>query len=62
MWGGVPLRMHRMNPECLDSDPSGLSIAVTILLRNFFSAVLYQSLTEAKFLTVLTRAARVRYS
>jgi hypothetical protein len=27
---GVPLGMHR-NPECLDSDPSGLSI--TILLR-----------------------------
>jgi hypothetical protein len=25
--------MHRMNPECLDSDPSGLSIAVTILVR-----------------------------
>ena len=33
VWGGVPLRMHRMNPECLDSDPSGLSITVTILLR-----------------------------
>jgi hypothetical protein len=30
---GVPLGMHRMNPECLDSDPSGLSIAVTVLLR-----------------------------
>ena len=27
------MRMHRMNPECLDSDPSGLSTAVTILLR-----------------------------
>jgi hypothetical protein len=25
--------MHRMNSECLDSDRSGPSIAVTILLR-----------------------------
>jgi len=30
---GVPLGMHRMNPECLDSDRFGPSIAVTILLR-----------------------------
>jgi hypothetical protein len=30
---GVPLGMHRMNPECLDSDPSGRSITLTILLR-----------------------------
>jgi hypothetical protein len=30
---GVSLTMHRINPECLDSDPSGLSIAVTILVR-----------------------------
>jgi hypothetical protein len=29
---GVPLSMHRINPECLDSDRSGQSI-VTILLR-----------------------------
>ena len=33
VWEGVPLLMHRMNPECLASDPSGLSVAVTILLR-----------------------------
>jgi hypothetical protein len=33
VWEGVPLRMHRMNPECLASDPSGLSVVVTILLR-----------------------------
>jgi hypothetical protein len=32
-WRGVPLGMHRMNPECLDSDRSGPSIAFTILLR-----------------------------
>ena len=32
------------------------------LLRNFFWPVLYQSLTETKFLTFLTRAARVGYS
>jgi hypothetical protein len=25
--------MHRRNPECLDSDPSGLSIPADILLR-----------------------------
>jgi len=30
---GVALGMHRMNSECLDSDRSGPSIAVTILLR-----------------------------
>lgn len=30
---GVPSGMPRMNPECLDSNPSGLSIPVTILLR-----------------------------
>ena len=29
---------------------------------NFFWPVLYQSLTETHFLTVLTRASRVRYS
>ena len=29
----VPLGINRMNPECLDSDPSGLSITLTILLR-----------------------------
>jgi hypothetical protein len=32
-WRGVPLGMKRMNPERLDSDPSDLSLAVTILLR-----------------------------
>lgn len=30
---GVPLAMHRMNPECLDSDPYGLAISLTILMR-----------------------------
>lgn len=30
---GRTIGVHRMNPECLDSDPSGLSIALTILLR-----------------------------
>lgn len=25
--------MHRMNPECLDSDPYGLAISLTILMR-----------------------------
>jgi hypothetical protein len=30
---GVPLGMHRMNPECLDSDLSGVSITPTILVR-----------------------------
>jgi hypothetical protein len=29
----VPLSMHRMNPECLGSDCSGPSIAVTTFLR-----------------------------
>jgi hypothetical protein len=32
-----------------------------LLLRNFFCPMLYQSLTETKFLTVLTRTSRVRY-
>jgi len=31
---GVPLGMHRMNPEHLDPDPSDRSAAADILLRN----------------------------
>jgi hypothetical protein len=30
---GVPLGMHRMNPEHLNPDPSTLSAAVDVLLR-----------------------------